>query len=297
MMEDFYYEENEHKHVFLKCMLFIFIVGIIIGVYFYMRKENTIRLKNINIEVGSKLSNDVNDYLLSGKKYSSEYKLYLDNVDVDTIGKYSYKVKYNKHTKTGYINVLDTTKPVVVFEDDIVVGTEEEINPNLFIKSCEDYSLPCTVTLKNDKDYEKLKSPGTYNISLKVSDGAGNYVVRDVTIVSSDTESMSSKMSSDLNYYTNSEKDDTIEHVFFVKLDKAIDEDTLEYEGLVQETSATDFGKYVDGKIKDTKLITAYNKYGYVIGIQVEITFEDGTKRLIENKGEANEEKTEESEN
>ena len=31
-------------------------------------------------------------------------------------------------------------------------------------------------------------------------------------------------MSNDLNYYTNSEKDDTIGHVLFVKLDKAINE-------------------------------------------------------------------------
>ena len=44
-------------------------------------------------------------------------------------------------------------------------------------------------------------------------------------------------MSNDLNYYTNSENDDKIGHVLFVKLDKAINEDTLEYEGLIQETS------------------------------------------------------------
>ena len=296
MMEDFYYEENEHKHVFLKCMLFIFIVGIIIGVYFYMRKENTIRLKNINIEVGSKLSNDVNDYLLSGKKYSSEYKLYLDNVDVDTIGKYSYKVKYNKHTKTGYINVLDTKEPEVNMDDSIEIGVNDEFDPNILINSCKDKSLPCTASLKNDSDYEKIKNIGTYNIDVKVSDTVGNYVTKKVTVVVSENGNMSNKVSNDLNYYTNSEKDDTIEHVFFVKLDKAINEDTLEYEGLIQETSTLDFSKYVEGDIDSTKLITAYNKYGYVIGLQVEVTFTNGQKKLIENKGEINEENKEQEE-
>ena len=73
---------------------------------------------------------------------------------------------------------------------------------------------------------------------------------------------MSNKMSNDLNYYTNSEKDDTIEHVFFVKLDKAIDEDTLEYEGLVQETSALDFSKFVDDIVTVTyKKHTLYRYY------------------------------------
>ena len=89
-------------------------------------------------------------------------------------------------------------------------------------------------------------------------------------------------MTNDLNYYTNNLNDDKVEHILFIKLDRAIDEDTLEYEGLIQETSAIDFSEYVDDEIYSTRLITAYNKYGYVIGIQVEVTFNDGTKKLLE---------------
>ena len=295
-MEEFYYEEPTKKHLFLKCLIFIFIIGLLIGVFIYYKEKNTIKLKNIDVELGSTLSKDVNDYLKSGKKYSDEYKLYLNGVDVNTIGKYSYKVKYNKHTKIGYINVVDTTKPEVEMDDTIEIGVNDTFDPNILITSCKDASLPCTATLKNDKDYDKFKSVGTYSVDIKVSDTANNYVIKKVNVIVSENGNMSNKVSSDLNYYTNSLNDDTIEHVLFVKLDKAINEDTLEYEGLIQETSAIDFNKYVDEEIKDTKLITAYNRYGYVIGIQVEVVLTNGDKVLIENKGEINEEDKEQEE-
>lgn len=281
-MEDFYYEESNAKHVFIKCMLFLFIIGLISGGFVYYKRQNTIKLKNVNVELGSELSNNVDDYLINGKKYSSNYKLYLDNVDVNTIGKYSYKVKYNKHTKTGYINVQDTTKPEVTLDDLVTIGKDEEFNPNLLITSCTDKSLPCTATLKNDSDYDKLKNIGTYKIKINVSDTVGNTTEQEVTINVSETGTLSSKVTNDLNYYTNNLNDDKVEHILFIKLDKAIDEDTLEYEGLIQETSAIDFNEYVDDEIYSTRLITAYNKYGYVIGIQVEVTFNDGTKKLLE---------------
>lgn len=295
-MEEFYYEEPTKKHLFLKCLIFIFIIGLLIGVFIYYKEKNTIKLKNIDVELGSTLSKDVNDYLKSGKKYSDEYKLYLNGVDVNTIGKYSYKVKYNKHTKIGYINIVDTTKPEVEMDDTIEIGVNDTFDPNILITSCKDASLPCTATLKNDKDYDKFKSVGTYSVDIKVSDTANNYVIKKVNVIVSENGNMSNKVSSDLNYYTNSLNDDTIEHVLFVKLDKAINEDTLEYEGLIQETSAIDFNKYVDEEIKDTKLITAYNRYGYVIGIQVEVVLTNGDKVLIENKGEINEEDKEQEE-
>ena len=295
-MEEIYYEEQSKKHIFLKCVLFVFILGVIVGVFIYFKYKNTIQLKNIDVELGTSLSHDVNDYLKSGKRFANEYKLYLDGVDVNTIGKYSYKVKYNKHTKTGYINVVDKTKPEVVFNDNVVISSKEDFNINNLMLSCIDKSLPCTVTLINESDYDKLKNVGNYSMNVKVSDSAGNYVTKKVNVTVTDDKNVSNTMSSDLEYYTNSINDDKIDHVLFVKLEKAINEDSLEFEGMLQETSAIDFSKYVGKPIKDTRLITAYNKYGYVIGLQVEVTFTNGQKKLIENKGEINEENKEQEE-
>lgn len=280
-MEEFYFEENYTKHVFLKCLVYIFIIGLGIGIFLYYKKENTIELKTVTIEIGDTLSKNVQDYLKSGKKYD-EYKLYIDNVDTTKVGNYTYKVKYNKHTKKGIIKVIDTTKPIVEL-DNIIIGKDEEFDPNILLVSCNDYSLPCNVTFANENDLKKLEKVGKYTIEFLISDAIGNQTKNSATITVSDTETLSSRMTNDLEYDSNSENDDTIEHVFFKKLDKAIYEDTLEFEGMIQEISAIDFSNYVEKNIYSTKLITAYNKYGYVIGIQVEVTFDDGTKKLLEN--------------
>ena len=60
----------------------------------------------------------------------------------------------------------------------------------------------------------------------------------------------------------------------------------MEYENLIQTISAQDFEAYTTKEISNIQLITAYNKYGYVIGIQVLASYSDGTKELLTNEGE-----------
>lgn len=279
-MDDFYYEESNSKHIFLKCLLYLFILGIAVGIFIFYKKQNTMELKTITVEVGEKLSTNVEDYLKSGHKYSDDYKLYLNGVDTNTVGVYNYKIKYNKHTKTAKINVVDTTEPLVKLSN-VTIGVDEEFQTSVVLESCEDASLPCKIEFVNESDKDKLKVEGTYNIEFKISDNEDNITNSNAIITVSSTETLSSKMTNDLEYYINSENDDTIEHVFFEKLESAIFEDTLEYEGMVQEISAIDFSEYTDKEIYSTKLITVYNKYGYVIGIQIEATYVDGTKELL----------------
>ena len=149
-MEDFYYEETDFKQVFLKCMIFLFIVGVCLGVFLYYKKENTLKLKNIKINLYEELSTNLEDYVKSGK-FSDEYKLYLNSVDNSKVGTYTYKVKYNKHVEYGKIIVQDNVKPIVE-TNKIVIGVNEKLNPNILITSCKDDSLPCSVELKNESD-------------------------------------------------------------------------------------------------------------------------------------------------
>lgn len=282
MTEDFYYEENNSKHIFIKCLIILFILGLSIGIFLFYKKEHTLKLKNITIEVGEQLSKNVNDYIINGNKYIDEYKLYINEVDIYKVGEYTYKVKYNKHTKKGIIKVVDKTKPEVTVNN-ITIGINEELNPDELLMSCKDNSLPCRVELSKSSDLKKLKVVGTHEIEIIVSDNVGNITKSIVQVTVSETETLSSLQTEDLNYYTNSENDDKIEHILFHKLDKALNEETLEYEGLIQEISSIDFSEYIsDKEIYDTKLITAYNKYGYVIGIQVLVTFTDGSTKLLE---------------
>lgn len=283
-MDEFYYEESNPKHVFINCLIILFVIGLGIGIFLYIQQTNTFKLKNININLGDKLSENIEDYIDGNIENISDYKLYLDNVDVTKVGKYTYKVKYNKHTEEGVIEVIDDKKPVVIPSEDIVIGINEELNLNMLIAKCEDDSLPCRVALKKDSDLNKLKKEGTYEIDLIVSDAAGNKTNITVEVTASSTETMSSLQINDLNYYTNSENDDSIEHTLFVKLDKGISEETHEYEGIIRDISVMDFSEFVseDKEIYDVKLITVYNKYSYVIGFQVLATFTDGTTELLE---------------
>ena len=216
-MEDFYYEESNPKHVFIKCLIILFVIGLCIGIFLFYKKEHTIKLKNITINIGESLSNNIEDYLDGGIKFSDEYKLNLKNVDVNNVGEYTYQIKYNKHTKKGTIKVIDNVKPEVIVNN-LTIGVNEELVPNDLILSCKDHSLPCTVTLDNESDLDKLKIAGNYDIKITISDNVGNITKTTVNVTSSETETLSSLQTEDLNYYTNSENDDNIEHVLFYKL-------------------------------------------------------------------------------
>ena len=279
-MEEFYYEEESPNHVFIKCLVILFLIGLLGGAFIYYKKTSTIRLKNITIEAGSTLSTDVNDYLKSSNKYSSKYKLYISKVDTNKVGKYTYKIKYNKHVKTGYIKVVDTTKPEVVIDDNIVISNEDEIDLNIFVLKCDDFSLPCNVSLKNKTDYNLIKKVGNYNLDIVVSDNAGNKVDKTVNLTVSDSKNIKSTIVNDLEYFSNSIEDNNLGKTLFVRLDNAINEDSKEYEKIIQDTSIIDFSKYAED-IYSTRIITAYNKYGYVIGLQIEVTFNDGTTKLL----------------
>ena len=286
-MDEFYYEESNPKHVFFKCLIIVFIIGLALGIFYYNKSKHTLKLKRVTVEVGEKLSKNVIDYISSGEKFADDYKLYLDDVDTSKVGKYSYKVKYNKHIEKGIINVVDTVKPIVEVND-ITMGIDEELDLDMLISKCDDSSLPCKVSLKNENILNKLKNEGIYEVEIIVTDAVGNKTEKSVKITSSATLSMSSLHTSDLNYYTNSENDVSIGDTLFIEFEKAINEETLEYEGLIQELSSLDFSEYVsdDKEIYDVKLITAYNKYSYVIGFQVLVTFTDGTQELLEKKGD-----------
>lgn len=285
IMDDFYYDESDNKHVFLKCIIIVFIIGICVGGFIYYKNKNTIRLKRIVVELGSDLSLNVNDYLMSGEKYSSDYKLYLDDVNVNKVGTYNYKIRYNKHVKNGKIIVEDTIKPEVNVSN-ISVGIDEEIKAIYLVTSCKDLALPCSAVFEDENILTKIKIPGVYETNIRVSDANGNSVSKKVIITSKENESFNSIMTSDLGYYTNSINDFTIGKVLFKKLDVAIDEDTLEFENLIQTISAEDFSTYTDKEIDEVQLITAYNRYGFVIGVQVLAQYTDGTKELLENRGE-----------
>ncbi len=282
-MDDIIIDEPNDKYLFIKVLIILFIIGIFIGAFIYYKNSNVVKTKDIVVELGSELSYDVTDYLSKGKNNAKNCKLYLDDVDTNTVGTYTYKIKFRKHTKKGRIKVVDTVKPEVEL-DEITMSPNDTIDADLLLLSCKDLSLPCKATFKDENIINKLKKVGTYQVDVIVSDFYGNKVSKTATINVKNDVKLSSKKSSDLIYFSNSENDDKIEHILFVSFDEAIEEDSSQFKETYNDVAETDFEAYVSESTSSAKILVAYNKYGYAIGLQVLITYPDGRTTLLENR-------------
>lgn len=278
MDEDFYVENTSPwKVVFIILFVLILIAGGIWAYYKYF-PSNNVKLKAVTIELGDKVSSNINDYI-SGKNIN-DYTLDVSNVHVnsegntDSAGVYSYKIISNKTIKKGKIYVKDTTIPEANVKE-LTVGVNEEFDPDEFLESCNDYSLPCTASYKNIDDASLNTKEGTYKTQIIISDNAGNKITKDVTLIVSSTTTLESIKENDfIVSYTNPE-DKEWNNTFTYKFSKCIDDEDKTFEGTIEEYTSKEYT--FDKTIKDRTLLVAYNKYGYAIGLSVKLIFDDNT--------------------
>lgn len=283
MDQDFYIEDTSPwKIIFIIFIVCALIGGGIFAYYKYFR-DNIVKLKDVTVELGYKLPTDINDYISA--KNVNAYKLDVSNVSVDENGKtnvrgeYSYKVSRDGEIKKGKIYVNDTTKPVVETID-ITVGVKENFDPSEFLKSCDDLSLPCVASYKNKDDISLNDNAGTYDIDLIVSDAAGNSVTKKVKLTVSTSTTLEKQKASDLTPYKTSLDDDSIwNKTFTLKLNNGLDPETEEYVKQISELSAKEYE--FDKKISKKEIINIYNKYDYVIGFSIMVTFEDNSVLFV----------------
>lgn len=299
MDQDFYIEESSPAKVIITVVIFaVLIIG---GIYFYMdyKSKDNIKLKNVTVELGDKLSNDISTYI-TGNNIST-YNLDVSSISVDdegrtnSIGEYSYKIKKGGEIKKGKLYVKDTTKPIFEVED-LTVGVNEDYNPNDFLIKCEDLSLPCSVKFKKVKDLELNKEEGNYKTTIIISDNAGNEVVQNVNLIVSGENTLAKKKASNLEFDHLSEGDDNWDKSYTLKLDKGINEESIEYNDAINLVSTKEY-EFSKG-VADKKILVVYNKYNYVIGFSVKVTFEDdsilyitkdnATEKVVEEEPEEN---------
>lgn len=285
MDQDFYIEDTSPwKIIFIIFIVCALIGGGIFAYYKYFR-DNIVKLKDVTVELGEKLPTDINDYISA--KNVNAYKLDVSNVSVDengntnVRGEYSYKISRDGEIKKGKIYVNDTTKPVVETID-ITVGVKENFDPSEFLKSCDDLSLPCVASYKNKDDISLNDNAGTYDIDLIVSDAAGNSVTKKVKLNVSTSTTLEKQKASDLTPYKTSLDDDSIwNKTFTLKLNNGLDPETEEYVKQISELSAKEYE--FDKKVSKKEIINVYNKYDYVIGFSIMVTFEDNSVLFVTN--------------
>lgn len=276
MDQDFYIEENSPIKVAFMILFFVILIGGCIYGYLIFKNSDNIKLKNITVELGNKLSTNIDDYI-TGNNINT-YKLDVSSVAVDdngntnSTGEYSYKIIKNGKTQKGKLYVKDTTVPKFTTID-LEVGVNEEFSPNDFLVSCDDLSMPCIVKFKKAKDLELNKNEGIYKTTIIISDSEGNDISREVNLIVKGENTLQKKKASDLSFDHLSEEDNDWNKTYTKKLDKAINEESLEYADELSKISIKeyDFSK----KETERKILVAYNKYNYVIGFSIKVTFED----------------------
>ena len=289
MDEDFIIDETNPFKVIVVVLLFIGIIGG--GILFYLnyQKQDHVKVKDITVELGDKLPLEISAYA-KGNNLET-YKLDLSQVKVDdnniatVTGEYSYRVIKNDKILKGKIYVKDTKAPIFTLEN-LEVGVNENFSPNDYILTCDDYSLPCSVKFKNAKDLELNSKEGVYDTTIIISDAEGNEVSKKVKLTVKGENTLLNKKSSDLEFSYLEEKDKDWDNTYTIKLDKAIDSDSIKYNDYINELGMKeyDFNKKVAGK----KILVAYNKYHFVIGFSIKVNFEDGSYIFV-NKGNAKE--------
>ncbi|MCR5483761.1 MAG: hypothetical protein K6E99_05105 [Bacilli bacterium] len=294
-MEDFYVEDLSRKEIIFKVFITLIIVGCAVVLGIYLIGANSLHIKKeIKIEVGNTLSKKVSDYVTGKLNNTTEYTIKVDGLKlgevVEKTGEYKYTVKYNHQIKEGKIIVIDTKAPEVTTQD-VTIGPDDDYELDDFIKSCNDYSKPCKVTLKDDKDYTEV---GIYNLTLIIEDQSGNKTEKTASLTIKEGYSLKEVKESNLNIAsTEPAIEDFKDEYAFIKFDKAYEnDDESEAYNYMLELITEDLNKYIPSEyagatVVDQETIELLNKYGYVVGYAFKVKLSNGEETYLKNNQES----------
>ena len=294
--EDFYYEEQNPKKVAL-FLVGLFVVFLLVACGFiYYRKMYTLQVKSkIYVEVGDTVSKDIRDYVKNKVVDKNDYSLYLNGVAIsdnvfDVVGEYAYRVKYKSVTRKGKIIVQDTKAPEVAVAD-LKVGVDEEVDLNEFVTSCEDYSKPCSVHLKKERE-DLTSKAGEFSLEIVIEDNYQNAVTKKVTLIVEEGYSRKEASENDLQVDHLESELENYKGELFIRYTKAVSEvdleDDEEYQALVDMVTSdtTNYYEYMPdvyklNRIDEFNLINVYNKYNYVVGVVLWVKLDNGTSLYL----------------
>lgn len=251
--------EKKKKYIIIGGL--VLIIGCLIGLYIFNKKDNTnndkqvkvVVKKDVNVEVMSEVLS-VKDFFDGDMKENVKILYYLGDENVDfndnynAVGKYRVVIDVEGIKYETTLNVVDTTKPDLKLKSvSIVVGDKYEIND--FVDSCTDNSGDeCILSYKEDKVYDKI---GTYNIVIIAKDSSGNEVEEQTNL-----EIVNKKVS---NNNSNNSKN-TNSKVYFVKTDTESEkeEKDLKYGTKLISWHVKTYNLYSDGS---KKVIDEYTHY------------------------------------
>ena len=289
MEEEIYIEESNPFKVKITIIIILVLLSIAFVLFVILKNRYTLTLDDVHIEVGEKLPKDIDFFVENKVVDDSDYKLYINNIPVDSEGKvnevgvFEYKVKYKNITKTGNLVVEDTKVPEVEVKD-LTIGVGEDYDISDFIVECFDYSKPCNVTYKNDKDENVQNKAGVYEFDIVITDTEGNKVTKSVRLIVKKGYSYEDMKKSDLEVsYIDHDYGDW-NNEMMLTYSKGVHEDHLDHDDrytYLLDLASDDMTQYLPMEysmysITEQEIIFVYNKYDYVIGFAIRVKLSNG---------------------
>ncbi len=173
-------KKGMNKLVFVLIVL-LAMTAVGVGVYMFLHisssKAAPVKVKNVEIEMGSTVSSLITDYATF---YGIDYNTCsLDTTDIKDTNKlnaeYPFAVTCADTIYKGTAKIVDKTKPEVTLKK-VNAKLNAEIKPEDFIESCEDNSK-CSYEFKDElKLKDNLAQAGTYEVPIIVKDESGNEI-------------------------------------------------------------------------------------------------------------------------
>lgn len=135
-------------------------------------KTNEIKLRDINIEVGSTLSTNTADYLLNpgdiDESIINRLNLDISNVNNNSVGSYTYTITYNKKIYNGLVIVNEKPLPNVdsITLNSLSVEVNKELPKDINVYIKENLPVEVTSAIRLDISNVKTDTPGNYLYSI-----------------------------------------------------------------------------------------------------------------------------------
>lgn len=175
-------KKKGNKLIFV-IIIVLLIAAVGVGVYIFLNMSNkpakiSVKPKEVEIEAGSEVSTNIEDYATFTGINSANCSLDTSNItDTSVINaEYSFTVTCGANTYTGTAKIVDKTAPVVVLKE-VTVKVGGELEPGDFIESCTD-ATDCSYAFRDEETVKGyLNTAADYHVEIIVKDEAGNETI------------------------------------------------------------------------------------------------------------------------
>lgn len=167
--------------------LMALIVIILLGAFYWYEKnkptEEDFMPLTVTIEAGESLPLRGSDYVKPGVGTVDEllYQIDKSQIIIDKVGEYPFTVTYKGITKTGTVIIKDSTKPLLVVKEVLIVEGEN-FEAASFVDSCIDWS-GCNYSFANSTVKQEYTEPGSYNVTIIATDAYQNSEFKTASLI------------------------------------------------------------------------------------------------------------------